>query len=89
MLLTRIYALPMLLNYKTAFSLKLSLITQTEIVIVLSVVVGFFLVLLILGVRKSYLLKKENERLDKISEQMSKEKEEYKDFTEGHMYGNK
>ena len=51
-------------------------------------VVIFFLILLILGIRKSYKLKKENERLDKISEEIAKQKEEYKDFTEGHMYGN-
>ncbi|WP_239970636.1 hypothetical protein [Confluentibacter citreus] len=43
--------------------------------------------LLILGVRKSYKLKKENERLDKISEKLAKEEEEkYNDFTDGHMY---
>jgi len=51
------------------------------------VVVIFFSILLILVIRKSYKLKKENERLDKISEEIAKQKEEYKDFTEGHMYG--
>lgn len=79
----------MLLNYKTISLLNVPLLTQSQIVIGLSVVVGFFFILLLLGVRKSYILKKENERLDKISEDMLKKKEEYKDFTEGHMYGNK
>ncbi len=63
------------------------LISQQTIVTILIVVVVFFSILLILGVRKSYLLKKENERLDKISEDIAKQVETYKDFTEGHMYG--
>ena len=63
----------------------ISLISQQTIVTILIVVVVFFSILLILGVRKSYLLKKENERLDKISEDIAKQVEIYKDFTEGHM----
>ncbi|WP_394465206.1 FtsL-like putative cell division protein [Mariniflexile sp. HNIBRBA6329] len=62
-------------------------ISQSDIVTVLIIVVVFFSILLILGIRKSYKLKKENERLDKISEEMAKAEEEYKDFTDGHMYG--
>ncbi|MCF8274734.1 MAG: hypothetical protein K9I95_12980 [Flavobacteriaceae bacterium] len=62
-------------------------IEQSDIVTILIIVVVFFSILLIFGVRKSYMLKKENERLDKISEEIAKKKEEYKDFTEGHMYG--
>jgi hypothetical protein len=82
--------MPMLLNYIKLFLLNKALISQTQIVTVLSIVVAFFLVLLILGVRKSYLLKKENERLDKISSLNSDEENKiYKDFTEGHMYDNK
>ncbi|NCO62637.1 MAG: hypothetical protein GW839_04195 [Flavobacteriales bacterium] len=65
-----------------------ALIEQTDIVTILVVVVLFFSVLLILGIRKSYKLKKENERLDKISEELAKQEETYKDFTEGHMYDN-
>ena len=64
-----------------------ALIDQADIVTILIVVVVFFSILLLLGIRKSYKLKKENERLDKISEEMAKKVEEYKDFTEGHMYG--
>lgn len=48
----------------------------------------FFGVLLLLGIRKSYKLKKENERLDAINRKIAEEKEKpYQDFTEGHMYG--
>ena len=62
-------------------------ISQSDIVTILVIVVVFFSILLVLGIRKSYKLKKENERLDKISEELSKQEEEYKDFTDGHMYG--
>ncbi|MFL1012709.1 hypothetical protein [Flavisericum labens] len=48
----------------------------------------FFGVLLLLGVRKSYKLKKENERLEAMNKKMDEEEEKpYRDFTEGHMYG--
>ncbi|PKQ46580.1 hypothetical protein [Confluentibacter flavum] len=76
-----------MLNYILIQSLSIILFEQTQTVIVLTIVVIFFAVLLILGVRKSYKLKKENERLDKISEKLAKEDEEkYEDFTDGHMY---
>jgi hypothetical protein len=64
-----------------------ALMDQADVVTILIIVVVFFSILLLLGIRKSYKLKKENERLDKISEEMAKKVEEYKDFTEGHMYG--
>lgn len=48
----------------------------------------FFGVLLLLGIRKSYKLKKENERLDAINRKIAEEEDKpYQDFTEGHMYG--
>jgi len=65
------------------------LIEQTSIVTMLIMTVSFFFILLILGVRKSYKLKAENEDLSK--KRQKKEDEEnkpYKDFTEGHLYGN-
>ena len=63
------------------------LVEQLQIVTVLSVVVVFFSILLILGVRKSYKLKKENERLNRLnSSQSDEENKVYKDFTDGHMY---
>lgn len=71
----------------SSYPLSIFLIDQATIVTLLSIVTAFFGIILILGVRKSYKLKKENKRLDEISEQMAKEKEEYKDFTDGHMYG--
>ena len=77
----------MLLKHTINFLSGFTLIEQSDIVTVLIVVVIFFSILLILVIRKSYKLKKENERLDKISEEIAKQKEEYKDFTEGHMYG--
>ena len=71
----------MLLNFTT-----IPLITQTQVVVALTVIVIFFGIILLLGVRKSYLLKKENKRLEKMNTSM-KEDNEYKDFTDGHMYG--
>jgi hypothetical protein len=66
-----------------------SIIEQLSIVKMLAITVVFFLVLLILGVRKSYKLKKENERLNEMSTSFKDEENKpYKDFTEGHLYDN-
>lgn len=63
------------------------LIEQSSIVMLLSISVVFFLILLILGIRKSYKLKKENERLANKSQLSSTEdNKKYKDFTDGHLY---
>ena len=73
------------------FPFALALLDEDSIVFTLSVVVLFFAVLLILGIRKSYKLKKENERLDEINRQImeqANEEKPYQDFTEGHIYGN-
>ncbi|AJR04402.1 hypothetical protein [Siansivirga zeaxanthinifaciens] len=75
----------MIQNYYNSF-LKLPLISQSSILTILIIAFTFFSILLLLGLRKSYKLKKENERLEKLSEEMSKKEEEYTDFTEGHMY---
>ncbi|MDD7887638.1 hypothetical protein [Flavivirga sp. 57AJ16] len=64
------------------------LIDQSDIVTILIIVVIVFSILLILGVRKSYKLKKENEKLNSMDTKMPEE-ETYKDFTDGHMYDNK
>ncbi len=74
----------MLYNYLTSFSL----VNQSSIVMVLIAVVVFFSILLILGVRKSYKLKKENEKLNEMDTNIPDEDEQYRDFTEGHMYDN-
>lgn len=65
----------------------IALIKQINVVALLSISVIFFLILLILGVRKSYKLKAENEKLMKATDHLLEEdKKEYTDFTEGHMY---
>ena len=71
----------------TANSLTLNFSTMelSNIVTILIITVFVFLVLLILGVRKSYKLKAENERLSKESTPSDEEKD-YEDFTEGHLY---
>ncbi len=74
-------------NFLTNFQPITLAISQSDIVTILVIVVVFFSILLVLGIRKSYKLKKENERLDKMSEEIAKQEEEYKDFTDGHMYG--
>ncbi|WP_347926151.1 hypothetical protein [Pontimicrobium sp. SW4] len=66
---------------------SISLLEQTSIVTILMITVAFFLILLILGVRKSYKLKAENEKLSKKSNASTTEdNKKYKDFTEGHLY---
>lgn len=69
--------------------LNFFLIEQINIVTMLIITVCIFLILLVLGVRKSYKLKAENERLSKKSSTGSNEDNKvYKDFTEGHLYDN-
>lgn len=76
------------LFYITAYSLYI-LIEQLSIVKMLAITVIFFLILLILGVRKSYKLKKENERLNEMSTSLQDDEDKpYTDFTEGHLYDN-
>ncbi|WP_242087203.1 hypothetical protein [Aestuariivivens sediminis] len=65
------------------------LISQADIVTILTIVLIFFGILLFLGVRKSYKLKKENERLNSLKNFEIDENKPYQDFTEGHMYENK
>ena len=67
----------------------LPLVNQSTIVNLLIVVVVFFGILLLLGIRKSYKLKKENDRLDAINKKIAVQDKDkpYRDFTEGHMYG--
>jgi len=78
--------LHLITQYKLHFSL---LIEQESIVKALSISVAFFLILLVLGLRKSYKLRQENDRLSKLDFHNSEEESKvYKDFTEGHMYDN-
>jgi hypothetical protein len=77
-----IYNLPSKIN-------TLLLKEQSSIVTILIITVSFFLILLILGIRKSFKLKAENEKLSKKrSLQSEEDNKEYKDFTEGHLYDN-
>lgn len=76
----------MVSHFLTSKVSSLSLIEQSNIITVLIITVCVFLVLLILGVRKSYKLKAENERLSKQSSKKSEDDDNYKDFTEGHLY---
>jgi len=79
----------MLYAAKFSFIFAPLLIEQSSIVKLLAVTVLFFLILLILGVRKSYMLKKENERLDALSTKFEDEENKpYTDFTESHLYDN-
>jgi|GEM_PF-616912 len=67
--------------------LSLPIIEQTSIVTILTITGFIFLVLLLLGVRKSFKLKAENEHLSKPSNlQSDDDNKVYKDFTEGHLY---
>ena len=78
----------MLLNYSLISLNTIPLVSQSHIVTLLIIVSLFFGILLLLGIRKSYKLKKENERLDAMDKKIAEEGEEkpYKDFTDGHMY---
>jgi len=68
----------------------ITLVEQKSIVWILGLCSFFFLILLILGIRKSFKLKAENEKLLKASDDLIKDGDkEYKDFTEGHMYQKK
>ncbi len=79
----------LLINQISNFLHPLLLIEQSSIVTMLIITVAFFLILLVLGVRKSYKLKAENERLSKKkASQSDEDNKTYKDFTEGHLYDN-
>ncbi|MEP3836511.1 MAG: hypothetical protein ABJM36_02635 [Algibacter sp.] len=78
----------MLLKIQLSNFTTFSLISESSILIVLVVITVFFGVILLLGVRKSYKLKKENERLEAMDTKIPETDEDsYKDFTDGHMYG--
>ncbi|MFK2820159.1 hypothetical protein U0L90_08530 [Flavobacteriaceae sp. LMIT009] len=80
----------LLINLLKLNSQPYFLIEQISIVTMLTITVAFFLILLILGVRKSYKLKAENDRLSKRSNTSSSEDDNkvYRDFREGHLYDN-
>lgn len=78
----------MLSNYLFFHLNTIALIKQSDIVTVLIVLTIFFGFILLLGVRKSYKLKKENKRIeDALNSKITDDEKPYKDFTDGHMYG--
>ncbi len=80
----------MLPNYLLLHFNTIALVNQSDIVTVLIIVTVFFGILLLLGIRKSYKLKKENERLDAMNNKIAEDDEKpYQDFTDDHMYGGK
>ena len=79
----------LLINLLKLNSQPYFLIEQISIVTMLTITVAFFLILLVLGIRKSYKLKAENDRLSKKSSTSSTEDNKvYRDFREGHLYDN-
>ena len=78
----------MLLNFSLISLNTIPLVSQSHIVTLLIIVTVFFGILLLLGIRKSHKLKKENERLDAMDKKIAEDDKEkpYKDFTDGHMY---
>lgn len=80
--------MPAFLLHRLSLSDILILLQQKDIVIVLSITVTVFLILLILGIRKTHKLNEENQRLADLNPLDSTEDDSYKDFTEGHLYSN-
>ncbi|GGH42378.1 hypothetical protein [Mangrovimonas yunxiaonensis] len=69
------------------YHLSVTLISEVQIITILLISTFFFLILLILGIKKSYKLRKENDRLNEISALNDDESDKaYKDFTDGHLY---
>ena len=67
----------------------IALIEEISIVKILIFTVSFFLILLVLGILKSFKLRAENERLSNNDGPSSDEDNKvYKDFREGHLYDN-
>lgn len=63
------------------------LMEQINIVTILIICVLFFLILLVLGVRKSYKLKAENEKLSKKVKLTDENRKHGNDHNGGHLYG--
>lgn len=72
----------------SCFMLSLLLINLTTLATVLIILFIFFAFVLINGIIKSAKLKRENEKLERMSKTIEEQKNEYRDFTEGHLYSN-
>lgn len=74
-----------IINTKLNF---LAILEESSVVTILSVTVTFFLILLILGIKKSFKLRAENERLSRTGFSSEEDNKVYRDFREGHLYDN-
>ncbi|MCB4797592.1 hypothetical protein [Neotamlana laminarinivorans] len=72
----------------SCFMLSLLLINLNTLATVLIILFIFFAFVLITGIIKSAKLKRENEKLERMSKTIEEQKNEYQDFTEGHLYSN-
>jgi len=78
----------MLYYFSLLFQSPAALIAQSNIVSILAITSLVFLVLLILGVRKSFKLRAQNRRISRPTYMNSAEdRKVYKDFKDGHLYG--
>lgn len=80
-------------GFLSLISLAKFLLIEFNTLTVLIIVGVFFFILIVLGIRKTYRLNQENRRLNELHAKQleiekAKEKEGYRDFTEGHLYDN-
>ena len=79
----------MLTSFFTKISHFALLLIETNTLLNVLIIVGvFFIILIILGMRKTYKLNVENRRLNELHKQQVEKEEKYQDFTEGHLYDN-
>jgi len=77
------------MNVETLASSLSATLAQVGIITMLVVTSIFFLILLVLGVLKSYKLKEENDKLSQNSTTIHTKKKQYQDFRNGHLYDSK
>ena len=66
----------------------LSIVSTTQLTVVLLITAAVFLFFIVLAVIKMYKLKAENKRLTESDAFKTEVEESYKDFTDGHLYDN-
>jgi len=65
------------------------MVSNSNLTIILIVVASIFLIFIVIAVIKTYKLNAENKRLTEFNNLKSEEDNDYKDFTDGHLYENK
>ncbi len=76
--------------YPIPYKIPLTTMVSTlQLIIILLITAGIFLIFIALAVIKMYKLKAENKRLIDSNAFKTEVDESYKDFTEGHLYDNK